>query len=183
MSKEDAMFKTLIILQKISIKIFFLVTLILSTTPIYGDEYSDLYEGKDIVWNITPNNLIKNWISNVNILWMGKTKEIIVKSTPKGETEVRWLLSHHSFLKSGSKALQEPFILKKNSSGYFLITVIFSLTTKQVEDEVLKLYREPYFIIVSGKPVQIGDYQGTQYIQIEPQIYYMSDSFSLNFIK
>ena len=65
--------------------ILLIVALILSASPCYSNDFVELYEGRDIAWDITPNDLTQNWISDIYVLWLGKTKDVSIMPMQDGK--------------------------------------------------------------------------------------------------
>ena len=152
--------------------------------PVKCSDYSHLYHGLNITWELTPNDIIKTYKTVENIFWLGRIEDTSVTSIPSGKVEVLWFFSHHAFINPGPQAVCEPFHVEKTNSGYFLFTIILPNTTvRQAEKAWTKKLKEPYYVLVSGRPMEIGGYNGVKTVVIDASHWSFSDNFKIIYVE
>ena len=82
-------------------------------------DYSDLNDKLDIRWDLTPNDILRKYEPVESIFWFGRIEDTSVTAIPSGKVEVLWFFSHHAFINPGRNAVNEPFHVEKQNSGYF----------------------------------------------------------------
>ena len=164
-------------------RILLLILLTLISTQSSGEDFDRLYKDLNIIWTVTPEDLLSNWESNIYVCWLGKNRGYKVFKDKKGRTNIFWHFTFHDFINPGPAAINEPFIVRDEGSGTFIFhLVIISMSAKEA-DEFVNSHKEPYYILIVGQPKYILKYKGAPTVVVESDRWVVSDYFKVHFIK
>ena len=164
-------------------RVFLILLILLVAIPCCGDDFTKLFKGLEIAWNITPDELYKKWESNINVFWFGEGRDYDIYRDKEGYTNVLWHFKHYTFVNSGSEEIKEPFVVENEYSGTFLLHLILTDMTIDEADQLIKNHKEPYHILIAGQPKFRKEYKGYPTIVIESDRWFVSDNFKIRFIK
>jgi hypothetical protein len=151
--------------------------------PCSGEDFAKLFSGIEIAWAVTPADLNNNWESNINVFWFGKGSDYKIYRDKEDQTNVLWHFTHYAFANPGPAAISEPFIVVDESSGTFILHFIMPSMSPDEAVQFIKNHKEPYHILIAGKPKYLKEFKGAASVVIESDRWVVRDYFEVRFIK
>ena len=138
---------------------FLFLTLLIVVSPAQGRDYSDMVEGKDISWDLTPDSLMVDFQPGKTVAWFGVLKEKVVFKNDQGVTMALFLFENHRMINSHPASLNEPLRVDKSGAGFFVVYIEFeTLEPDEVRAKMLDKLKHPQHAIVVGRPAQLGKF-------------------------
>jgi hypothetical protein len=166
-------------------KLAFITFLVLFalTAKVGAKDYTDVLDGKEVSWDVTAQDLFRNLRTDINVVWFGKVKQRVVFQNQQGTTVAMWLCEQHRFKNPGVEALKEPLEVIDSGSGHFVVSLqLPTLSPEQAYENILSKVKEPSYIVLQGRPVQIGEFKGgIPAIMLDARKTYISDEILVNF--
>ena len=79
-------------------RIFLILLISLVAIPCAGEDFTKLFRGLEITWDVTPDELHDNWESNINVFWFGKGRNYEIYRDKDGCTNILWHFKHYAFV-------------------------------------------------------------------------------------
>ena len=137
----------------------FLLSFLIFASQAHGRDYSEMIEGKDISWELTPEAVMLNLQTDKTIVWFGVLKEDVVFKNNLGVTMAMFLFENHRIENSSPASLNEPLRVTKSGAGHFVVSLEFkTLEPDEVRSNMLDKLKHPQYAIVVGQPVQLGEF-------------------------
>ena len=137
----------------------FLLTLLIFASQAFGRDYSDMIEGKNISWELTPESLMLDLQTDKTVVWFGVLKQNATFKNDLGVTMAMFLFENHRIVNAGPESLNEPLQVKKAGVGHFVVSLEFkNLKPDEVRSNMLDKLKDPQYAIVVGQPRQLGKF-------------------------
>lgn len=148
----------------------------------FAKDYKEIYLGNEVQWETSAAELADNFNTEKNILWFGKVEATQVYSNQEGVTSIEWLCSQFPFVNPSVEALADPIIVKKQATGYFVISLILpTLTQEEAKKNILNEMKEPTYALVSGVGVYVKKVGNNDAVFLKSEKLIFSDDFAVQF--
>jgi hypothetical protein len=149
-------------------------------------DYADVLDGKEVSWDVTAQDLIRNLRTDINVVWFGEVKQRVVFRNQQGITVASWLCEQHRFKNPCGEALKEPLEVIDSGSGHFVVSLQFpTLSPEQAYENILSILKEPSYVVLQGRPIKIEEFEGgipAIMLNVTGKMY-ISDEILVNFTK
>ncbi len=172
----------MLVLRK-KILIILLLLLLSFQGKCFSGEFDELYVEEKVSWDLTPDDLIREWLDDIHVLWFGKVVDISIVQQKNNKVEAKLIFAQHSFVSPGKQAIKGPFIVKKKSSGFFSFTLEFDEKIDEVKK--LRFFRSarPYYAVTVARPIGVIVHKGKNTVEIEIRAMYGSENYEVKFIE